>query len=254
MQAYWLKQTDKPLFPDILWSRPEHRQAAGKLLIVGGNVHSFINVGLSYQAAVQAGAGTVRVLLPDALRKTVGATLENCEFAPSTPSGSFAKTALSELLAEAQWADCVLLAGDFGRSSETAIVLEQFVQNYSGLLVVAHDALDYFFGHPELILDRAQTGTVGSVGQLQKLAQASHFTQAITSSLDLVRFVEILHDFAALHQSYLVTHHLDTTVVTAHGMVSTTKINNGPNPATAAVFLMQNPAKPFEALTTSFAQ
>ena len=39
---YWHKQTSsKPLFPELIWSRPENRQLAGKLLIIGGNLHGF---------------------------------------------------------------------------------------------------------------------------------------------------------------------------------------------------------------------
>lgn len=262
MQEYWLKQKqDAPLFPDILWSRPESKQAGGKLLIVGGNIHGFIDVGLSYQAAVIAGAGTVRVLLPDGLRKTVGATLENCEFAPTTPSGSFARTALNELLIHAQWADCVLLAGEFGRNSETAVMLETFVQKYSGLLVVTRDAVDYFYSHPALIIDRPDTCIVGTITQLQKLATGTHYTKAITTNMDIIRLVEVVHEFQALHSAHLITHQLGTTFIAAGERISTTAVRDNEDPpagrsqvptaAAAAVFWMQNTLKPFEALTTS---
>jgi len=258
MQEYWLKQEDgKPLFEDILWARPESKHTAGKLLIVGGNAHGFIDVGLSYQAAVKAGAGTVRVLLPDALAKTVGMTLENCEFAPSTPSGSFASTALTELLMHAQWADMVLLAGEFGRNSETAVMLEGFVQKYRGPLTITRDAVEYFYHHSALLLDREDTCIVGATGQFQKLAQDAHYPQAITTSLDLVRLVGILHDFEQKHGAHIVTHHLGTTLVAAGGKVSTTKTGSNedvwrvPTASSAAVFWMQSLGKPFEALTTS---
>jgi ADP-dependent NAD(P)H-hydrate dehydratase / NAD(P)H-hydrate epimerase len=258
MQEYWLKQdVGKPLFPDVIWSRPENKQSAGKLLIVGGNTHGFIDVGLSYQASVKAGAGTVRVLLPDGLRKTVGATLENCEFAPTTPSGSFAKTALNELLIHADWADCVLLAGEFGRNSETAIMLESFVEKYSGPLVITRDAIDYFFNHSLLLLDRPDTCVVGSTAQIHKLAINTHYPRAITTTLDLVQLVEIMHDFIPLHKAYVITHQLGTTIVAAENKISTTKTGTNediwriPTAATAAVFWMQNFGKPFEAISTS---
>ncbi len=258
MQDYWVKQEKAaPLFADILWSRPESKQAAGKLLIVGGNAHGFIDVGLSYQAAVKAGAGTVRVLLPDALRKTVGATLENCEFAPSTPSGSFAKLALAELVDNAAWADCVLLAGEFGRNSETAIMLEAFAQKYTGPLVITRDALDYFLDHSAMLLDRGSTCIVGALGQIQKLAGDSHFDKAITTQLDLINLVDVLYNFANLHTAHIITHQLGVTIVAAESWISSTKTGNGddvwrvPTAACAAVFWMQNLKKPFEALTTS---
>ena len=126
---YWLTQTkDKPLFPELEWSRPENRSAAGKLLIIGGNAHGFAAPAEAYAVATKAGIGTARVLLPDAVRKIVGRLWENGEFAPSTPSGSFGQKALDEFLLQGSWADAVLFAGDLGRNSETAILLEKSLQ------------------------------------------------------------------------------------------------------------------------------
>ena len=56
---YWQKQADEPLFPDILWSRPENKAGAGKLAIVGGNAHAFSAPGMAYDMTLQAGAGVV---------------------------------------------------------------------------------------------------------------------------------------------------------------------------------------------------
>ena len=121
MQDYWHKQLpDKPLYPDLLWSRPEQAAQAGKLLVIGGNAFGFSAPAEAFQAALDAGVGTCRVILPDRLQKTVGRILEAGEYAPSTPSGSFAKKSLATLIDYSQWADATLLAGDFGRNSETA--------------------------------------------------------------------------------------------------------------------------------------
>src|SRR5438034_11126943 len=104
---YWLRQeAGKPLFPELEWSQPENRTQAGKLLIIGGNLHGFAAPAEAYAEAVKAGIGTARVLLPDALQKTVGRVLENGAFASSTPaSGSFSQKALGERLTDAAWAD-----------------------------------------------------------------------------------------------------------------------------------------------------
>src|SRR4051794_28288010 len=105
-RTYWHKQSaSKPLYPDMLWSRPENKRQAGKLLVVGGNAHGFAAAGEAYAEALAAGVGTARVLLPDSLQKTVGRVFEAGEYAPSTPSGSFGRRALAELLAMSQWAD-----------------------------------------------------------------------------------------------------------------------------------------------------
>ena len=42
---YWHKQTaENPLYEDVLWARPENKHGAGKLLVVGGNLHGFAAV------------------------------------------------------------------------------------------------------------------------------------------------------------------------------------------------------------------
>jgi NAD(P)H-hydrate repair Nnr-like enzyme with NAD(P)H-hydrate dehydratase domain len=90
----WLKQVaDKPLFPDLLWSRPENKRQAGKLLIVGGNLHGFAVPMAAYNAATAAGIGSARVILPEKLKKALGTSFTEAEFAPSTPSGSLSRQA-----------------------------------------------------------------------------------------------------------------------------------------------------------------
>lgn len=255
-RTYWHKQTpEQPLFPDLLWSRPENKRQAGKLLVVGGNAHGFAAPAEVYAAAEKAGAGTVRVLLPDSLQKTVGQAFADGEFAPSTPSGSFSQRALAELLDTARRADGVLLAGDFGHNSETAILLEKFVAEYNGQLTLAQDALDYFTPRPEPLINRDKTLLVANFSQLQKLAQAAHFPQAFTSQMDLLRLVEQLHNFSQLHAAGVMVEHADNMIIALDGQVSTTKMpaaSQISTAAAAAVWWLQNPAKPFEAITTSF--
>ena len=105
------QQAVTPLFPDILWSRPETKQGAGKLLIVGGNSFGFAAPGLAFAEATAAGIGVTRVLLPETLRKIVGNLPIEAEFAPTNPSGSFSSRSLEPLLTNAAWADGVLVAG-----------------------------------------------------------------------------------------------------------------------------------------------
>lgn len=259
--AYWHKQGEEPLFPDLQWSRPENRQQAGKLLIIGGNAHGFAAPAEGFTAANEAGIGTVRAIVPDHIRPQLkhfhAETLE-LDFAPSTPSGSFAKQSLTELLSHSLWADGVLLAGDLGRNSETAILLESFARKYSGQLTITKDAADYFTSNPQAIHTRKETLLVVSLAQLQKLATNLHTPSPITFSMGLPMLVDWLHEFTATSQLLIITKHLDTLFVAAQGQVSTTKTtqdledNWRVRTAThAAVWWLQNPSKPFKALSNS---
>ena len=255
---YWHRQTaEKPLFPELLWSRPENKRAAGKLLIIGGNSHGFAAPAEAYNEAVATGIGTARVLLPDTIKKLVGGILEHGEFAPSTKSGSFSKQSLAEFLDHSVWADGVLLAGDFGHNSETAIVMEQFAAKYPGQLTIAQDAADYFKDIPNIILNRPQTTLVVSLAQLQKLCSTAKFPHAITFGMDLLHLIEALHELTTKYACSIITKQLATILVAHGGQISTTaqaqdieawRIKTA---AHAAVWQLQNPTKPFEALSTT---
>jgi hypothetical protein len=250
----WLKQAqDKPLFADLMWSRPENRIHAGKILIVGGNKFAVTAPGMAYSAAQKAGIGTCRVLLPDATKRTVGKIFPEAEFASSTPSGSFSREALAQLLELAEWADGVLLAGDFGRNSETAILLESFVQKYGGQITVAQDAVDYFLHKQSALFTRKNTLTVTDFGKLQKLAANNKPNPPIKHSMNMHQLVEILQEW----KINLITCHAEQIVAGAeNAKVSTTKKSEESNwqielAAYAATWWLQQPQKPIEAFTSS---
>lgn len=254
--TYWQKQSaDQPLFPDLLWSRPENRAHAGKLGIIGGNLHGFAAAAEAYSFASDAGVGTARVLLPDSLKSTVGKVFEAGEYAPSTPSGSFSQKALAEFLELAMWADGILLAGDFGQNSETAVVLEAFLTKFTGQVTLTGDAMNYFLNQPQSLLSRPETLLVLDLTQMQKLAISAKFPSAFTSTMDLLRLVEALHDFTGVFKPSIIITHQDTTYIAVNGQVSTTKSNFKANQIApyAAVFWLQNSSQPFEALTSSIA-
>lgn len=227
---------------------------AGKLAIIGGNSHGFSAPGIAYGAAQRAGVGVTRVLLPDAVKKVVKGLLPDADFAPSTPSGSFNKQSISEMLELANWSDCVLLAGDIGRNSETAIVLESFIQKYSGLLTITQDAVDYFKEIPLALVNREHTVIVLSMSQLQKMFISTPTIVPITLSMSVQQLAEALHDYTTEHQAAIITKHNDIVFVSYAGYVSTTKQEDKmwrvQTAATISVFCMQNPQKLFEATTT----
>jgi len=259
--ARWQRQTiDKPLFPDLLWSRPEQKSAAGKLLVIGGNLHAFGAPAEAFAEAEKAGAGTVRAVLPDSTRKIVGRIMEHVEYAPSTPSGSFGQKALAELLELSMWADGVLIAGDLGRNSETAILLEKFASKYSGQLTLTKDAADYAIASPEMLHNRNNTLLVLSFAQLQKLASQLGFERAFTFDMDVLRFVDTLHEFTEKFPVYIVVKHLDQIHCGVHGAIVSTKLQDELEiwrikiAAHTSVWWLQNPSRQLEALATGVHQ
>lgn len=253
----WLKQAlDKPLFPDLIWSRPENKRQAGKLLIIGGNLHGFAAPSDAFGAAVKAGIGTARVILPEVLKKALGTSFEEADFVPSTPSGSFAKLALDLQLEHAEWADGVLLAGDFGRNSETAILLESFAKKYKGQLNFAGDSVDYFVQPNSTLLSRSNNVITCDLSKLQKLAKNNRPGTPILHSMDLYELVTVLADWSNSSPTSFVAKHDNQFIVASSGKVSTTASKTDHNwqielAAYVSVWLLQQPQRPFEALTSA---
>ena len=256
-QGHWHRQDIKePLFGNTLWSRPQNRKLAGKLLIVGGHAHSFADVGHAYAAAITAGAGSIRVILPSSLQKVVGQFFGDVVFAPSTPSGSFSRQALAEMELAAEWADGVLLAGDFGHNSETAVMLGSLVQNYHGPLTVAQDSLDYFTSSAAELLKRPNTLLVINFEKLQKLAKNNSPEIMIRYGLDLHQAVQTLSEWSKTSKPWLITKHADYFIVAIAGQVSTTPAGSSEDwqtvlPPYGIVWLLQQPGRPFDTLTTA---
>lgn len=256
-QAYWLKQADKPLFPELEWSRPETRGQAGKLLIIGGTGYEFQAPANAYGDALDAGVGTAKVLLPDSMQKVVRDIFPEAAFGPSTPSGSFAGNSLAQFCDLARWADAVLFPGNFGRNSETTVLLESFLDKYDGQVTLTKDAADLVCQQPLSVLQRPDTLLVLAMGQLRQLGSQAHFPRAFTSEMGLVPLVEALHKFTNRFALNVVTRFENQYVVAVNGQVSTTPVSDEKPvwwlqaASAASVWWLQTPQKPFEALTTA---
>lgn len=257
---YWQRQTSsKALFPDIEWNRPEQRAHAGKLGIVGGNKLGFVSVGDAYATAGNTGIGQVRVLLPQVLKKSVPPILTDVVFAPDNPSGGLSREAGADMRALGAWADAVLLIGDAGRNSETAILYEDFLRDYHGQLTITRDAVDLLLNTPELVVERDNTLLVVSFAQLQKLFTKVYYPKILTFSMQLQQLVETIHKFTITYPVTIMTFHQDHLVVASAGHVTTTPWDNpmaiwkGHVATQAAAYWLWNPKKPLEAATASLA-
>jgi hypothetical protein len=257
---YWRKQAiNKPLFEDIVWSKPQQKALSGKLLIVGGNLHAVGAPAEAYDSAIKQGVGECKVVMPSATKKFFGAKPpEQIMLVSSTPSGSFSSQASDELKSYVDWADAVLLAGDFGHNSETTVLLEA-INKFGVLQVYCGDAIDNLIHNPELLLQNHQVALVVSPAQLQKLVVAVKYPRPLKLDMPLMQLVEFLHDFTAIFPSHLVINHTSEMIVASGGQIVTTKLPATEQSltqisATSAVWWLQNPTKPLQALATAIIQ
>lgn len=256
--SYWQKQEPgKPLFTDVAWSRPEQKARAGRLGIVGGSNGMITAPATAYTTAKATGAGDVKVLLPDVMKRKLPPSMTDVTFGASNPSGSLARDALNDLLAFGQWAEGVLLVGDAGRNSETAIIYEEFINTYTGPITVTRDAVDLLKNTYATLADRPDTLLVLSFAQVQKLFQALYYPKVLTFSMNLAALVEAIHKFTITYPVSVSVLHQETLLVAHDGKVSSTpwgsamSIWRGDVATRASVYWLWNPKKVYEAATTS---
>ncbi len=256
--SYWHKQEpDTPLFPNIEWSKPEQKARSGRLGIVGGNSSGFASVAESYSLALATGVGNVRILLPDKLSKSVPKTILDTTYGETTLSGGLSSRALPQLQAIGEWANSILMIGDSGQNSETAVLYENFIRNYNKPLTITRDAIDLILASTSLLVDRPNTLLVLSFAQLQKIFQAVYYPKVLTFNMQLVRLVEAIHKFTITYPIMLAVFHQDAMLVAFEGNVTSTtpyspmQIWRGATATRASAYWLWNPNKPFEATTTS---
>lgn len=255
---YWLRRTgQQKLFPELEWEKPERRDQRGKLAVIGGTKLGFASVAGAYTEANEAGAGQVRAVVPDALKSVINDSMEDIIFTASNTSGAFSKDAENDINAAAEWADMLLLIGDTGRNSETAVTFEQMLTKTDTPCVITRDAVDLLKASPELLLGRENTALVVSFSQLQKLLRAVYFPRNIIFSMHLSQFVEVLHKVTLSYPALIATYHSEQLIISFEGRVATIPLANpmpiwrGTTATQIAVNIMQHPGKPFEAAVQS---
>ncbi len=255
---YWKQQTaEKPLFPDIEWSKPEQRSMRGKLGIIGGNKLGFLSVAQSYTTAQTAGAGEVRILLPDALKKSLPISIADAVYGATNPSGGLSGEAMNEMRAIGEWASGILLIGDCGRNSETAVLYETFLAEYKGPVTITRDAFDLIRYNASIFLDRPNTHLFLSFAQLQKLFQIVYYPKVLTFSMQLSNLVEVLHKFTITYGVIVTTFHQESLIVAYDGNVVTMPYGDpmslwrGVVPTKSSVYWLWTPNKPLESIAAS---
>jgi len=227
-QDYWQRQEEKsPLFKDVLWNKPEQKSKSGKLIIIGGSVHGFRSVVNAYQIANENGAGQVKVVLPDKLKKQLPPDFSDGIFLPSNDSGGFSTSGLGELVESSKWADGILLIGDTGMNSETAVLHQNLLAESSKPITATRDAVDLLLENAEEVAQSANLSLIMTFAQTQKLFQKVYYPKIITFSMNLLNFIEALHKFTITYPICLATYHQENLIVSKGGNVITQKSQRG---------------------------
>ena len=223
--SYWKKQGSTPLSAGIDTERPEQKQFAGRLLIVGGHSGAFFSVAQIAEKAISFGIGTVRTIMPDILKSKIPAAPETI-FAPSAASGSFGKTALPHLLAAADQADYILIIGDLGKNAETATVITEFLKMTALPTLITRDAIDLVMTDAPTWITKPNLTILATLPQVQKLFRSVYYPKVVTLSMPMNQLVETLHKFTLSYPPAIVTHHQNQIVLASQGDITTTMLSD----------------------------
>jgi hypothetical protein len=255
MNDNWLKQTvETPLYDNLLWSRPENKLHAGRVLVIGGNLHGFSKTVNSYEKLLAAGIGKVTVLLPKAVQKILGHISEDVIYCPSTDSGSFSSESLAEMLDFSNTSDGIYFCGELSNNSQTLVTIEKLVHDLKKPVITTGDSIDLILHFDNSLIDRDNMIFVGELDKIQKLLTKLRSAQPTTSNIALSNLVELLGNFTKDKQLSITTIHQGYVVVAQSGRVGTTKIEQTKNQSInelvhhAVCWIIQNPENKFEVL------
>ena len=223
---YWQKQGKTPLFPEVDSWPPEQKRFAGKLLLIGGNKGSFFAVANAMQMAVKRGVGEVRVVMPKSLKGKVP-SMPEIIFAEAEVSGAFGKSALSEILLQAAWADAVVVVGELGRNAETSVMMAEFLKICDKPIYLMRDAVDAAAADVmNWSLNETPVTLLATVPQLQKLLRTMYYPKMITLSMPTNQLVETLHKFTLSFEMTVMTYHNEQIIMAQNGEVITASMHD----------------------------
>ena len=264
MDDYWRRQSQAPLFADLIWDRPERRDLAKDITVVGGSSSGFNAVAMCYETLLDAKMRQIRVILPDSLRAklptAIRGRMDDLIFAPSNKSGGLAKASKHIIDAACDWSGNAIFIGDTGGNSETAALISSVIQdNATTKLTIARDAVDLLVNEAELLLAQSNLTIVMSVSQLQKIARAVYYPSMVLLSFGVRPMAELLHKFTVTYRATVVLFHGDNLFVAKDGQVITQSFNqplkvwNGQVAALAAAWNSWSD-NPIEAVATSWTE
>lgn len=255
----WSQQTDKPLFDDLLWARPEKRSLQGKIAIVGGTTHDLFGPLAASQSVARAKAGELRVLLPETAPTALWQN-PGVEKLPVTQGGGISLGSRAMVMASADWADVVLLPGSLGKASESTQLISDLLSDHKVNLVACGDSVDAILLNHEVAIGRESTLLILTLSQMQHLAKAVGSLIAPTYQLPLRPFIDLISELSLTSGLNLAVSYSGQLIAACGQRVSSTKIVKEYASETAlfvdaasygAVLWAQFPMNLFKAATTA---
>jgi NAD(P)H-hydrate repair Nnr-like enzyme with NAD(P)H-hydrate dehydratase domain len=250
----FIRQTDAPLYPKVLFNRPVTRSGGGRLLIVGGHTGEFSLPTAIHQFAVAAGVGEATAVLPDALAKFLGGA-PGTAFAAASTSGSLGREALGRILELSEEADAVAIGASLSNNSNTAMLIERLIVEIKRPVVIFDEALIALRHNITAVTNNPDALVILTMAEVFKLCTALNVSITIRPGGGLVNKLEIIQDLADASACAYAVYGTEI-VVAAGGQLVVTPLNYrlALTPAlfygVLSTFWLQNRANPTAGLAT----
>jgi hydroxyethylthiazole kinase-like uncharacterized protein yjeF len=147
---------------DDLWQAvPErqvtaHKRSVGKVLVVAGSVSMAGAAALTASGALRAGAGLVRMAVPESIRPYVGPLVIEALTAgmPETGKGAFSMAAAPKIAELAEQMQVVALGPGIGKDDETLELVREVLSTVERAVVLDADGITAYQGNPEGLRSR----------------------------------------------------------------------------------------------------
>lgn len=252
---HFIRQTDEPLFPTVLYNRPITRSGGGRILIVGGHTGEFSLPTAIHQFAIAAGIGEATAIMPDKLAKFLGGA-PGTAFAASTPSGSLDQAALGRILELSEEADAVAIGASLSNNSVTAILTERLIAQVQRPVIVFDEGLVALRHNTRSITNNPRALLIVTMAEVFKLCGSLSIGINIRANGGLINKLEIIRDLAAAGQAAYVVYGSEI-IISAGADTIVTPVNYrlALTPAlfygTLSTFWIQNRTNPTAGLATA---
>ncbi len=247
-------QGAEPLYPNVLFNRPVTRHGAGRMLVTGGHTGEFSQPVAYNQLALAAGIGECNVIMPDKLAAITGGA-PGVYLGASTTSGSLARAALGRILELSEEADVLSVGLSLSGNSDTTMLIERLVTDYTGRLAVFEAGFAALKGRWELIANRSNALLILTMPEVFKLCGELGIAIDIRPGGGLINKLEIVSNLAARLSCDLAVWGTES-IISSGTKLSVTPLNYRLSLQPAVVYAVmstfwtQNPQDRFAGLTT----
>lgn len=239
MATNWLKQTDVPSFPDIIWNRPHNQRQIGSILLIAGTAQNLAPINKAYEALRKIDVQNIYLVAPQSAEPVIGGFIDG-SFVEETPSHSLAKSSQGIVESLLSNHSLTLMPGDIGSNTETLSLFEGLLK-HSGWVGLSNQTVLELMYAIKSILNRDQTIVEVDIKTLQRIGTELKLDYAFERNGDLVATVEKLKTLSKSCEAIIILHFKNSIISAVNGEICQT-IGVKPSLIEAALFATWNDA------------